>query len=176
MFLCLFYYLLDYERKTRNFTSFFEMDTNKKAVKRTNFERFTAIFWSRIRDSNPPPTAWEAVALPDELTLQVLHYCNKAGQECQGFSARNLRSAHFGPSQVQHREERVEYQVPHAVCQQQTFLLRHQGHYGAAFQQLLLTLRQQGAAGFAGLLGAQSQPVSVYSISIAGQAAALSGE
>ena len=25
--------------------------------------------WSRIRDSNPPPTAWEAVALPDELTL-----------------------------------------------------------------------------------------------------------
>ena len=109
MFLCLFDYLLDYERKTRIFTSFFEMNTNKKAVKRTNSERFTTIFWSRIRDSNPPPTAWEAVALPDELTLQVLHYCNKSGQECQGFSARNLRSAHFGPSQIQHREKRVEY-------------------------------------------------------------------
>ena len=27
--------------------------------------------WSRIRDSNPPPTAWEAVALPDELTLHT---------------------------------------------------------------------------------------------------------
>lgn len=104
MFLCLFDYLLDYERKTRIFTSFFEMSTNKKAMKRTNSERLTAIFWSRIRDSNPPPTAWEAVALPDELTLQVLHYCNKAGQECQGFSARNLRSAHFGPCQIQHRE------------------------------------------------------------------------
>ena len=113
------------------------MSTNKKAVKRTNSERFTAIFWSRIRDSNPPPTAWEAVALPDELTLQVLHYCNKAGQECQGFSARNLRSAHFGPCQIQHREKRVEYQVAHVVCQQQTLLLCHQGHYGAAFQQLL---------------------------------------
>ena len=152
MFLCLFDYLLDYERKTRIFTSFFKMHTNKKAVKRTNFERFTAIFWSRIRDSNPPPTAWEAVALPDELTLQVLHYCNKAGRECQGFSTRNLRSAHFSPCQVQHREKRVEYQVAHAVCQQQTLLLCHQGHHGAAFQQLLLALRQQGTAGFAGLL------------------------
>ena len=49
----MFHYLLDYERKTQNFTSFFEMDTNKKAAKRTDFERFTAIFWSRIRDSNP---------------------------------------------------------------------------------------------------------------------------
>lgn len=155
MYLCLFHYLLDYERKTRNFTSFFEMDTNKKAVKRTNSEHFAAIFWSRIRDSNPPPTAWEAVALPDELTLQVLHYCNKAGQECQGFSARNLRSAHFGPSQVQHREERVEYQVPHTVCQQQTLLLRHQGHHGATFQQLSLALRQQSATVLAGLLCAQ---------------------
>ena len=150
----MFHNLLDYKRDTRIFTSFFEMCKNKKTVKRTNSERFTAIFWSRIRDSNPPPTAWEAVALPDELTLQVLHYCNKAGQECQGFSARNLRSAHFGPCQVQHREKRVEYQVPHTVCQQQTLLLRHQGYYGAAFQQLLFTLRQQGTAGFASLLGA----------------------
>ena len=33
--------------------------------------RWSAIFWSRIRDSNPPPTAWEAVALPDELTLHT---------------------------------------------------------------------------------------------------------
>ena len=144
-----------YEDLSRNFTSFFEMDTNKKTVKRSKFVRFTAIFWSRIRDSNPPPTAWEAVALPDELTLQVLYYCNKAGQECQGFSARNLRSAHFGPSQVQHREERVEYQVSHTVCQQQTLLLRHQGHHGATFQQLSLTLRQQSATVLAGLLCAQ---------------------
>ena len=155
MYLCLFHYLLDYERKTRNFTSFFEMDTNKKAVKRTNSEHFAAIFWSRIRDSNPPPTAWEAVALPDELTLQVLHYCNKAGQECQGFSARNLRSAHFGPCQIQHREKRIEYQVAHVVCQQQTLLLCHQRHYGAAFQQLSLALRQQSATVLAGLLCAQ---------------------
>lgn len=155
MFLYLFDYLLDYEQITRNLTSFFEMNTNKKAVKQTNNVRFTAIFWSRIRDSNPPPTAWEAVALPDELTLQVLHYCNKAGQECQGFSARNLRSAHFGPSQVQHREEWVEYQVPHAVCQQQTLLLRQQGHHGATFQQLPLALRQQSATVLAGLLCAQ---------------------
>ena len=78
----MFHYLLDYERKTRNFTSFFEMDTNKKAVKRTNFERLTAIFWSRIRDSNPPPTAWEAVALPDELTLQD---CSISVAKCGGF-------------------------------------------------------------------------------------------
>ena len=35
MFFYLLHYLLDYERKTRIFTSFFEMDTNKKAVKRT---------------------------------------------------------------------------------------------------------------------------------------------
>ena len=149
----MFHNLLDYKRDTRIFTTFFERNAKQKAVKRTNSERFTAIFWSRIRDSNPPPTAWEAVALPDELTLQVLHYCNKAGEECQGFSARNLRSAHFGPCQVQYREKRVEYQVLHAVCQQQTLLLRHQGYYGAAFQQLLFTLRQQGTAGFAGLLG-----------------------
>ena len=59
------------------------MDTNKKAVKQTNFERFTAIFWSRIRDSNPPPTAWEAVALPDELTLRLLIYCSKGHGFCQ---------------------------------------------------------------------------------------------
>lgn len=29
MFLCLFHYLLDYERETQNFTSFFEMDKQK---------------------------------------------------------------------------------------------------------------------------------------------------
>ncbi len=33
--------------------------------------------WSRIRDSNPPPTAWEAVALPAELTLQGLIYISR---------------------------------------------------------------------------------------------------
>ena len=27
-------------------------------------------FWSGKRDSNPPPTAWKAVALPDELLPQ----------------------------------------------------------------------------------------------------------
>ena len=47
---------------------------------------------------------------------------------------------------------------------------------GAVHIPVSYTHLQQGAAGFAGLLGAQSQPVSVYSISIAGQAAALSGE
>jgi hypothetical protein len=31
------------------------------------------LFWSRVRDPNPPPAAWEAAALPDELTLQVAH-------------------------------------------------------------------------------------------------------
>ena len=70
MFFYLFHYLLDYERETRNFTSFFERDTNKKAVKRTKIERFTAIFWSRIRDSNPPPTAWEVIA-HDDGTLKM---------------------------------------------------------------------------------------------------------
>ena len=35
----------------------------------------SALFlWSRIRDSNPPPTAWEAVALPDELTLRLTQF------------------------------------------------------------------------------------------------------
>lgn len=38
--------------------------------------------WSRIRDSNPPPTAWEAVALPDELTLQD---CSISVAKCGGF-------------------------------------------------------------------------------------------
>ena len=44
----------------------------------------SALFlWSRIRDSNPPPTAWEAVALPDELTLRLLIYCSKGHGFCQ---------------------------------------------------------------------------------------------
>ena len=44
---------------------------NRKAAEHLKFRRSAALFWSRIRDSNPPPTAWEAVALPDELTLQA---------------------------------------------------------------------------------------------------------
>ena len=44
---------------------------NKKAAEHLKFRHSAALFWSRIRDSNPPPTAWEAVALPDELTLQA---------------------------------------------------------------------------------------------------------
>src|SRR5699024_11775261 len=48
--------------------------------------------WSRIRDSNPPPTAWEAVALPDELTLhKVLHYCSRPGGVCQPVWEKFLR-------------------------------------------------------------------------------------
>ena len=43
----------------------------RKAAECLEFRRSAALFWSRIRDSNPPPTAWEAVALPDELTLQA---------------------------------------------------------------------------------------------------------
>ncbi len=54
-------YLGVYHRLSRISTLFFHNNGNKKAVKRTKFERFTAIFWSRIRDSNPPPTAWEAL-------------------------------------------------------------------------------------------------------------------
>ena len=49
---------------------FAENKTKKRWDEMKN-KRPTALFWSRIRDSNPPPTAWEAVALPDELTLQV---------------------------------------------------------------------------------------------------------
>ena len=45
----------------------------------TNWRSF---HWSRIRDSNPPPTAWEAVALPDELTLQD---CSISVAKCGGF-------------------------------------------------------------------------------------------
>ena len=47
--------------------------------------------WSRIRDSNPPPTAWEAVALPDELTLQVLIYISRFCWLCQQVSGRDFR-------------------------------------------------------------------------------------
>ena len=49
------------------------------------------IAWSRIRDSNPPPTAWEAVALPDELTLQVLIYISRFCWLCQQVSGRDFR-------------------------------------------------------------------------------------
>ena len=58
-------YLGVYHRLSQISTLFFHNDGNKKAVKRTNLERFTAIFWSRIRDSNPPPTAWEALQNDD---------------------------------------------------------------------------------------------------------------
>ena len=32
----------------------------RKAAECLEFRRSAALFWSRIRDSNPPPTAWEA--------------------------------------------------------------------------------------------------------------------
>lgn len=51
--------------------------------------------WSRIRDSNPPPTAWEAVALPDELTLQVLIYISRFCWLCQQVSGRDFRLFEF---------------------------------------------------------------------------------
>ena len=44
-----------------------------KQKRQTDIPRFAVCFWSRVRDPNPPPAAWEAAALPDELTLQVAH-------------------------------------------------------------------------------------------------------
>lgn len=56
----------------------------RKPAQAANFQPSVRVCaWSRIRDSNPPPTAWEAVALPDELTLQVLHYFSTIGAGCQ---------------------------------------------------------------------------------------------
>ena len=55
--------------------------------------RWSAIFWSRIRDSNPPPTAWEAVALPDELTLRLPVYCSKGRRFCQQLFGSNPAGA-----------------------------------------------------------------------------------
>lgn len=52
----MFHYLLDYEQKTRIFTSFFEIYKNKKAVKRTNFERFTAYILEQ--DTGLEPAAY----------------------------------------------------------------------------------------------------------------------
>ena len=54
----------------------------------------SALFlWSRIRDSNPPPTAWEAVALPDELTLRLPVYCSKGRRFCQQLFGSNPAGA-----------------------------------------------------------------------------------
>ena len=57
---------------------------NKKPRMNALSSAHTKRSWSRIRDSNPPPTAWEAVALPDELTLHVLlRYSSMAKRICQ---------------------------------------------------------------------------------------------
>ena len=45
--------------------------------KNTNSYRVVFLFWSRRRDSNPRPFAYEAIALPAELLRQII-YINKA--------------------------------------------------------------------------------------------------
>ena len=85
-------------------------------------------------------------------------------------------SVFLGIGQVQHRREGVEHKAGDAVRHQQTPVLAQQRHHGAAFQQLALTIGQQGTAGAAGLLGTLGQTLRVDRVGPAGQAAALGRE
>ena len=85
-------------------------------------------------------------------------------------------SVFLGIGQVQHRREGVEHKAGDAVRHQQTSVLAQQRHHGAAFQQLALTIGQQGTAGAAGLLGTLGQTLRVDGVGPAGQAAALGRE
>ncbi len=46
---------------------------------RTSDNNVLPFIWSRVRDPNPPPAAWEAAALPDELTLHCSFIVAKQG-------------------------------------------------------------------------------------------------
>lgn len=121
-----------------------------KTKRKTANRYFTVhrLFWSRVRDPNPPPAAWEAAALPDELTLHCSLIVAKQSRIVKSGSV----SVFCGIGQIQHRSKGVKHQSFDAVCHQQTLLLAQQRHHGAAFQQLTFAFGQQGTAGAAGLL------------------------
>ena len=65
-------------------------------MKKTNF-------WSGKRDSNPPPTAWKAVALPDELLPHKKNKWERKDSNLRRLSQQIYSLSHLTALELSHR-------------------------------------------------------------------------